>query len=433
MASPPVSWSYERLLQLAPNAGSLEQARKLFFAKRWQLLQGNGEWLWGEYKTAYGHLMKAAVRLEPPLFSCSCKSKSRPCKHALALVLLFLNRPEAWQVSAQAPEWVHQQLNKPITTGKKTPENKPKQQEKRLKLMDQGVAELEKWLQNIAQQGLANIADAPEEWENIAQRMVDSKLGSIARRIRSCAQLLQQNEWIDPVAGELGLLFLFVRAWQRKSSLSPSQKRELQQVAGWNIRKDSLPTDNAAKDNWLVLGITTGVEEKLSFRRTWLRGEKTSRYALLLDFSFGNSGFENHWITGSVLDGTLLFYPGQPRFRAAFQQFHPSRSPYDSPSAYQQLTAMQTAYAEALGQSPWIIAFPALLEEVIPYYEQQTAAFSLIDQHKLMLPLKNNDASWQLLAMSGGEAITVFGEYDGSTFSAISAFYQGRVVLLENK
>ncbi|MEL7219812.1 MAG: hypothetical protein AAGJ93_00755, partial [Bacteroidota bacterium] len=185
------------------------------------------------------------------------------------------------------------------------------------------------------------------------------------------------------------------------------------------------------KDNWLVLGITFGTEDKLSFRRTWLRGEKTGSYALLLDFSFGNRGFETHWITGSVLDGTLLFYPGQPRFRAAFQQFHPSRSPYDSPSAYQQLSDMQTAYASALGQSPWLIAFPALLESITPYYDQATANFALVDEQNLTLPLKNNNASWQLLAMSGGQAITVFGEYDGNTFQAISAFYQGRVVLLD--
>jgi hypothetical protein len=431
VATPTVSWSYERLLQLAPNASSLEQARKLFFAKRWQLLQGNGEWLWGEYKTAYSHLHKAAVRLEPPLFSCSCNSRSRPCKHALALVLLFLNRPEAWQVSAEAPDWVHQQLEKTAITTRKTVESKPKQQEKRLQLMDQGVAELDKWLQNVALQGLATIAEAPEEWENIALRMVDSKLGSIARRLRSCAQLLQQNNWIDPVSGELGLLFLFVRAWQRKSSLTPAQKRELQQIAGWNIRKDSLSSENGVKDNWLVLGITTGTEDKLSFRRTWLRGEKTAAYALLLDFSFGNRGFEHHWVTGSVLDGTLLFYPGQPRFRAAFQQFHPSRSPYDSPSAYTQLIDLQLAYAQALGQSPWLIAFPALLEEVIPYYDQEQNTFTLIDQHKRMLPLTQESASWKLLAISGGEALTVFGEYNGDTFKAISVFDQGRVVLLE--
>jgi hypothetical protein len=428
MDTPPDSWSYERLLALAPDASTLDQARRLFFARGWHVLEGNGDWLWGEYETKYGDVMQAAVRLEPPLFRCSCKSQRRPCKHSLALILLFLNRPDGWQVRNEAPDWVHALLGQPDAPTKAAAKANPVQQEKRLELMDQGVEELDKWLQNIARQGLATLAAAPEEWESIAARLVDSKLGSLARRIRQCQALLMQDDWVDTVAGELGLLYLFVRAWQRKSTLLPDQKRELLQVAGWNLRKENIINQPGVKDNWLVLGVSSGTDEKLTYRRTWLRGEKTARFALLLDFAFGNQSFEDQWVTGSVLSGTLAFYPGQPPLRAAFRQYHASREPYDGLAGHPDLSTFATDYAKALAHSPWLLAFPALLEQVTPVYDPPTATFTLVDQQLRQLPLENSTKAWQLLAASGGHPLTIFGEYDGQVVVPIALLDGGRVV-----
>lgn len=433
MADSPVSWSYERLLQFAPDASSLEQARRLFFAKRWQTLQGNGQYLWGEYETAYGHKSSAIVRLEPPLFRCSCKSPRRPCKHALALVLLFLNRNEVWTVKEELPEWAVKLLGSHAVTGaSSTKSSSPDvlKQEKRIQLMDQGVGELDKWLQQLARLGLAQLANAPEEWEILAARMVDAKLGSIARRLRICHSLFEQEDWVEEVTAEIGKIYLFVRAWQRKSTLEIDQKRELLQVAGWNLRKERVLQEPGLQDNWLVLGLITGIEEKLRYRRTWFRGEKTGKYALLLDFAFGNQGFEDHWVTGSVLKGTLAYYPGQPKLRAIFKAYHSSREPYEATAAYPHLHEVQARYAQALGASPWLLSFPVLIDEVIPIYHQEKEAFMLVDSKKAFLKMAKSTANWKLLALSGGQPITCFGEYNGESFLPISALSEGRVILL---
>ncbi|MCB0636773.1 MAG: hypothetical protein KDC54_09165, partial [Lewinella sp.] len=237
------SWTYERLLSLAPDTGTIEQARRLFFARRWRILEGDGEYLWGEYETAYGQVIRAAVRLEPPLFRCSCQARRKPCKHSLALVLLFLNRPDAWRVVSPPPDWAQALLR---TTPQARPQaaQSPKadqgQSAKRLVLMDQGVEELDKWLRNLLRGGLAQLTPEDDTWESIAARMVDSKLGSIARRIRLCRELFATDEWPSRLLGELGLLYLFVQVWQRKPSLGPAQKRELLQVAGWNLRQEQI-------------------------------------------------------------------------------------------------------------------------------------------------------------------------------------------------
>lgn len=434
MAEAPLpNWSYERLLQLAPDSQTLEQARRLFFARRWQILAGNGHYLWGEYHTAYGHQYQAVVGFEPARFRCNCKSPRRPCKHSLALVLLFLNRPEAWIVREELPDWAQALLGKAITeptTHKKPLPTNTAQQEKRVKLMDDGVQELAKWLRNTQQQGLASLREAPDEWLQMAARLVDAKLGGVARRLRHCHHILNTDNWLPEVVAELSLLSLFVRAWERKNDLSSAQKRELQQIAGWNIRKDYVLNLNGEKDNWLVIGLSFGEEEKLQYRRTWLWGEKTGAYALLLDFAFGNRGFEEQWVVGSVLHGEVVYYPGQPALRAIFKSYVASRTPYSPASAYSNWMTLGKAYSSALGQSPWLHAFPAVLADVMPIYDEEESSFYLLDNDKCALPLVENELNWQLLAHSSGQAIMVFGEFFGDRFSPLSIVKDGRVSLL---
>ncbi|MEM1216893.1 MAG: hypothetical protein AAGJ82_14460, partial [Bacteroidota bacterium] len=392
---------------------------------------GNGHHLWGEYETAYGQVIQAVVRLEPPLFRSSCKSRRKPSKYSLALVLLFLNRPEAWQVQEELPDWalklLGQQEEKKIPPSTKT---NTAAQQKRLRLMDEGVQELDKWLGNLARQGLASAATNPDDWERIAQRMVDCKLGGIGGRIRRAHEQFTTDGWLDDVAGEVGLLYLFVRAWQRKTDLAPDQKRELLQIAGWTTRKGDLLHQEGVLDNWLVFGVTTGTEEKLTFRRTWLRGEKTTRFALILEYVFGNQGFEQHWIPGSVLRGELVYYPGQPAIRATFKSLVASRDAYEAKPGYTQLADLQTAFAQALRSSPWLLVFPALLTDVAVVYDATPADFWLIDQGKYRYPLCNDAAAWKALSLSAGMPISLFGEVDGEHFRAVAALVDGRVIEL---
>ncbi|MEZ4987933.1 MAG: hypothetical protein R2795_23370 [Saprospiraceae bacterium] len=423
-------WSYEELLKLAPDAGTLDRARKLFFSKRWITLAGNGEWLWGAYETAYGDVSKAVVRLTPPLFRCTCKSRRRPCHHSLALVLLFLNRQEAWKVEDSLPEWAFALTHQSEISKPSIPKNDSGQADKRLALMDAGVAELDRWLQHIARLGLAQAVAVPDEWEIIASRMVDAKLGSIARRIRVAKASITGDGWLDPVAEEIGLLYLFVRAWQRKETLTPGQKRELLQVAGWAVRKEQLVGQPGISDNWLVLGVTTGVEEKLTFRRTWLRGETTKKFALLLDFAYGNAGFEAHYTGGSVLNGQLVYYPGQPAFRAIFTTFKPSNDPYQVEAITPDWAQLRQDYAEALGLSPWLLAFPAWVENIKVGYDNDAAVFLLIDRQGYCITSSPTNNAWKLLAISGGYEVAVFGEYDGKQFTPLSVLADGRLVVL---
>lgn len=431
MADAPPNWTYDRLLALAPDTQTIEQARRLFFARRWRILEGNGHWLWGEYETAHGQVARAAVRLEPPLLRCSCQSPRKPCKHALALIMLFLNRPEAWVVRMEAPDWA----TKPTRpTPKPAPasdqEDRAKQAE-RLALMDQGVEELHQWLRDLLRGGLAQLSPQDESWELVAKRMVDSKMGGIARRIRLLPLLMDKDDWPERLLGELGLLYLFVQVWRRKATLTTDQKWELLQIAGWNLRKEKVLARDGLADNWLVLGKQTGSEEQLTYRRTWLRGEQSGKMGLVLDFAYGRQGFEEHYVIGSVLKGELVYYPGVYPQRALLRGHQPSRAAYEAEPGYTDFAAAGQAYAEALALHPWLLSFPMLLEAVRPVFDQarQPTAF-LLDGEQRILPLAAPEQIWAMLALSGGEPITIFGEYDGETFRALSVITEGRVLAL---
>ena len=77
---------------------------------------------------------------------------------------------------------------------------------KRRELMSRGVEELKTWLLDMLREGLAALASAPPDyWESLAARMVDAKLGSIARRIRAWPALLALPDGEKKLIEEIGV------------------------------------------------------------------------------------------------------------------------------------------------------------------------------------------------------------------------------------
>lgn len=423
---------FQQLLNLAPDVRTLEEARRLFFARGWALLAGDGQWLWGEYVTRDNVRYLPAVRLQPAAFRCTCKAPRRPCKHALALVLLFMNADDRWQTGLTPPE----ALLKPEAAGapKREVAVSDASREKRLQLMDEGVEELEKWLLDLVRQGLAGLETQPPAfWQQVAARMTDFKLGSIGRRISALPQYFARPDWPDRLLAELGALYLFVRAWRRRQELDAPRRDELLQLAGFNLKKEEvLQAQPPLRDHWLVMGQLTGQEDRLTYRRVWLRGEKSGRMALLLDYSFGNEGFAEHWITGSALQGELSFYPGSYPLRAALRQFQASSRAYEELGGYSGADDMLSGYATALAANPWLPQLPALLQSVVVVWQAESGRFVAVDEQGRYLPLAPADEAkgWQLAALGAGRPIWLFGEYEDGALRPLSAVYEGRIIAL---
>ena len=71
---------------LAPDRAAFAEAKKIATPAKWRQAARWQDTLWG---VAIGSQGDYAVYLEPAAknFACSCPSRKRPCKHALALLL----------------------------------------------------------------------------------------------------------------------------------------------------------------------------------------------------------------------------------------------------------------------------------------------------------------------------------------------------------
>ena len=83
-------WDRARVLALAPDGSSQRAAQSLASARSWPLT-GAAEpgALWGECQGRAATPYRTAVDLSGPAYQCSCPSRKFPCKHALALLLLW--------------------------------------------------------------------------------------------------------------------------------------------------------------------------------------------------------------------------------------------------------------------------------------------------------------------------------------------------------
>lgn len=442
-----MSSAYEKILSLAPDPGTAERAKSVAFARRWLSLQGNGRAIWGTLGNP-ADPFRTKVDLKGPAFHCTCPVRRQPCKHGIALLLLFSKNNEAFQPVSQPPDWVSEWLDKrdqrspaPPAEGNRPASAEPDPaaeekrralREKRLSQMAEGLALLENWLLDLFRQGLASLEGTAVAWNELSARLVDAKLGTLARRVRQIPQLMETDDWPEKVLAELGDIYLLVRAFQRLDQLPDALQADLLGMAGANLKKEEvLASQPAVADKWLVAGQTqTAEDDSLLSRRTWLIGENSRRVAMLLDFSWGGQGFETQWKPGSVLSGDLVYYPAASPLRALMKSFSPSREAFELKLGYGTLEEFARGHAEALSANPWTVPFPAFLLQMVPVFEG--GRFFLVDRQRKMLPLQEGreEDHWKLMAVSAGVPLDAFGVWEENAFLPLSCVAEGRFYLL---
>jgi hypothetical protein len=91
------------------------------------------------------------------------------------------------------------------------------------------------------------------------------------------------------------------------------------------------------------------------------------------------------------------------------------------------VTALST-YTKALACQPWIEQFPWSLQAIIPLRHHD--GWAVRDSAGYLLPITPRfEQGWQLLALSGGNPINVFGEWNGKDFLPLSALAEDKFIL----
>jgi hypothetical protein len=188
-----------------------------------------------------------------------------------------------------------------------------------------------------------------------------------------------------------------------------------------------LAAGERVNDDWAIVGQVIEDDDRFRVQRSWLRGLRTGRDALVLQFAAGPARFPETLFPGTVLDAELAFWPSAHPLRALVSERRGEMKPLTGrPDTAGGIDALLEAYAQALGRQPWIERFPAVLGGVVPALAGDAAAerFQLIDADGQVVPL-SGAGHWTLFAVSGGHPIDLFGEWDGRSLLPLGTLAEG--------
>lgn len=417
---------------------------------------------------------QTSVRFDGPAYGCSCPSRKTPCKHALGLLLLWSSGSLP---AGQAPDWVVSSAPAPRGPRKTTvadPAAAAARVARRTERVSSGVAELQTWLEDRVRRGLGALESTGwSELNRLAARMVDAQAPGLAAALRRAAGTAGRgHDWPGRLLEELAMIHLTARAHDRLAELPEPLAETVRAKLGWTVETARVQASGERVDDlWLVLGRVIEADERLTTRRIWLRGLHTGRIALLLTFApWGRNLDAAPAAPGELVLGTATFYPGRANPRALLTPTdlpHPSTGALpgdlsvtapDATGDAQSGTSQRPidegrsvagtpagggsgveafggsvgeglgVFAGALAVDPWVERWPLMVGGVRP--ARNGDGWALVDDDGDALEVSPYGDPWPLLALSGGEALTVAGEWGRYGFHPMTCWHQGRAVAL---
>ncbi|MEM1291888.1 MAG: SWIM zinc finger family protein [Cyanobacteria bacterium P01_H01_bin.162] len=442
-------WTSEQVLSLSPDANSAKRGKSLATVSQWPLLGRSEQAVWGECQGSGKTPYRTQIDLSEPAFRCSCPSRKFPCKHGLGLFLLLAEQTEALPESPP-PDWVKEWLGqRSQSTQRKQakaaqgadPAAQAKRAQQRTAKVEAGLADLEQWLQDIVRQGLATLPNQPYRfWDQAAARLVDAQAPGLARRVRSLASIPHSGPgWPERMLKSLGLLHLLVQGYGRLATLPPALQAEVRSQIGWPQTQEDLqlraaqhdPLVSRAKDIWQVMGKVTFEVDNLKGQRVWLRGHESQRSAPVLGFAHGSQPLDVSLVPGTGFVGELIFYPGTGLPRALVAAREVAVPQLANQIVGDAIEGAIAAYAQALTANPWLEQYPLMLGQVRPVW--QAERWWLQDATGHVLPLSPRfQHPLELLAISGGHPLQVFGEWDGEVLLPLSILTETQFLAMED-
>jgi hypothetical protein len=432
-------WDRARVLALAPDAPSQRAAQALASGRSWPLTgAAEPDVVWGECRGSAAAPYRTVIDLAGPAYRCSCPSRKFPCKHVLALLLLWADGAEGRVKDGEPPGWAADWLTARAAKASaaqprepaepKDPGTAAKRAEQREARVAAGLAELDRWLRDQVRQGLASSQQAGYgHWDDIAARMVDAQAPGPAERLRALASVPHSGAgWDGRLLEEYALLRLLVVAYRRQAELPAPLRETVRSRIGFSLRQaDVLAQGEPVRDHWQVLARRDLEQDRIRVRRTWLQARKAGRPALILSFAPAGQALDDTLTVGTDVDADLIFYPGAVPLRAVVLTKHDA---FDgSPPPGGTIAGLLASYAAALAGDPWLDSWPAVLD-VTP---ARSPVRAVSDAAGDAVPLHPGAGDcWPLLAISGGGPVTVAGEWTPRGLWPLTAWDQGWAVPL---
>jgi hypothetical protein len=467
-------WAIEQIAALGPRPESFAAAQPLAVPARWSATGCNEYGVWGRCSGSSSEPYDTVVDHAHVAFACSCPSRITPCKHALALLLLWSRgQVGAAAVVPTAAQWLAKQLAAATSRAATQPAASPaaaaapsagaaaepsagapgeaaatpsaessSTRDDRVARMMVGLAELERWLDDRVRTGLADPSLARyATWDALAARLVDAQVGGLANRVRRLAGIVgAAPDWHEQLLAEIGLLHLLADAGRHIGTLPSALGDSVASAIGWQVRQADVLAGVAETDHWHVAGRSDVREDRIEVRRVWLRGRASGRWAMVLSFAAYGSRLDESLTVGSEVHADVFRYPGALGLRSIIGRR------YDDDTAT--TTAAQPALplplhlavppvvvatvqagchevGTALAAEPWIDRYPVTMRAAPT---RRGGAWFLAD-HTGSVPISPvaTDIT-TVLACSGGGAVTVTAEWTPRGFVPLALHMSDRTI-----
>ncbi|WP_415856552.1 SWIM zinc finger family protein [Sinomonas sp. G460-2] len=426
-------WTEDRVVGAAPDQGSLAAARKLAHPGPWSDTGSNDDLVWGKCQGSGKSPYQVSIDVAAPAYRCSCPSRKFPCKHALALLLLWSrgDAAEAATTADFAHDWAAQRASRSAARepGQSAEAPDPAAQAKRLAdrlaLMDAGMADFARWLTDLVRAGLAAARTQPYSWwDGTAARLVDAQLPGLAEQVRTMgSDVHARADWAEHLLLRAGRWWALTKAWARRDELGEAELADLRATLGWATPSADVRDAESLPGPWLVLGAHRSDDGRLQQQRTWLRGPDGG-LVVVLDFAGQGQSLAVPQLAGALLDVTVARYPGTAPRRAMFTSPVVARGLETGLGEGGSIAGSLEAESAAVARSPWRDRHPVLLTAVRVCSGGQGW---LRDASGDALPLLGGSLT-ALLALTGGWPVDVFGELEEGSVRPLSIVVDGAVL-----
>lgn len=433
-----ISWTAEQIVKFSPDEASAKAGKDLAIIRKWSALGLDGQFVWGKCQGSGKDPYKIVSDISEPAFKCSCPSPKVPCKHSIALLLLLASHQSSF-TQLEQPDWVKawvelrlKQAEKKAKKAEATQEVKAPDTAKQAKRVAEreakiiaGLEELELWLKDLIREGLASIqATNYSFWDRPAARMTDAQAPGLARMLREMAGIPVSGEgWQERLLERLSRLHFLATSYKNLDKLPALVQEDIRTMIGWTYKQDELLNNPGVVDNWTVLGqkveddpLTVG----LKIQRIWLQGQQSKQFALILNFAFAKQPLDNSLAQNTTLPAELVFFPSAYPVRAIIKS---RQSPIKSSTVAfsANISEAFASFSQALAKNPWLERFPMALENVIPLFSEEN--WRLCDGEGYEIAISPSyKATWELLALSGGHPIKIFGEWYQNKFFPLNVW-----------
>ncbi len=441
-----MSLTLETIQTLAPDQASYDAAKKLLKPTKWSAYGGavSLNLIWANCQGSGSNPYYTVVDVGDHGYKCTCPSRKFPCKHALALMLMYVNDASQFTDTAP-PTWVSDWLGRrrktskteAVDDNKKTkptisdtpiidkeltlsPKELVKKQATQAKRAEKlkaetdsailaGLMEFEQWLQDQLRMGLgAFIDNASSKCRQISARLNDAKASSFASRIDEIPAKLAscpKSEQMHLLVQEFERLVLLSQAFQ----LNPDDPDARRAIAISESKDKILENTDTLKCTgvWQNIGEISEVrKDGLISYATWLvhladtneiaNNEKsTPPFALLLDYQHPSAGKRPTGVGfGNYLIGELCFYPSRMPLRGFFLQQETISTliddafniGFDNQATHQQTNPPNNNALQAIEQLIYPITNSPLSKSMAKAYQQWLAKVPWLEVMPYALP-----------------------------------------------